>query len=183
MGRERGVNEMDRKTAKLLSLMAEYNEGDPKQVQHSLKVHSFAAAIAAQEALDAETADTLEAAALMHDVGIRKAREVYGSSAGPYQEEQGPPIAERLMNACGGYTQRQIGRVMYLVGHHHTYDSIDGIDYQILVEADFLVNLFEQNESQDAVRSVRERIFRTEAGTRLLDTMFLTTYDRPPKKC
>ena len=58
MGRERGVNEMDRKTAKLLSLMAEYNEGDPKQVQHSLKVHSFAAAIAAQEALDAETADT-----------------------------------------------------------------------------------------------------------------------------
>ena len=69
------------------------------------------------------------------------------------------------------------------VGHHHTYDSIDGIDYQILVEADFLVNLFEQNESQDAVRSVRERIFRTEAGTRLLDTMFLTTYDRPPKKC
>ena len=83
MGRERGVNEMDRKTAKLLSLMAEYNEGDPKQVQHSLKVHSFAAAIAAQEVLDAETADTLEAAALMHDVGIRKAREVYGFSAGP----------------------------------------------------------------------------------------------------
>ena len=173
---------MERKTAQLLSQMAEYNEGDPKQVQHSLKVYGFAAAIASEEELDAETADTLEAAALMHDVGIRRAREVYGSSAGPYQEELGPRIAQQLMNACGGYTQQQIERVMYLVGHHHTYDSIDGIDYQILVEADFLVNLFEQNESQDAVRSARERIFRTEAGTRLLDTMFLTPYDRPQKK-
>lgn len=38
-------------------------------------------------------------------------------------------------------------RVSYLVGHHHTYDHIDGMDYQILVEADFLVN-FNENVNE-----------------------------------
>ena len=170
---------MDQKTAKLSCLMASYNEGDPKQVQHTLKVHDFACIIAAREGADAATVETLEAAALMHDVGIRKAREVYHSSAGPYQEELGPAIASKLMQDAGGYTLEQIERVMYLVGHHHTYDEIDGIDYQILVEADFLVNMFEQNEKEMAVRAVREKIFRTKSGKQLLDTMFLTPYTKP----
>lgn len=38
-------------------------------------------------------------------------------------------------------------RVSYLVGHHHTYDHIDGMDYQILVEVDFLVN-FNENGTE-----------------------------------
>ena len=41
------------------------------------------------------------------------------------------------MRKVGGYTEEQIERVKYLVGHHHTYDNIDGLDYQILIEADF----------------------------------------------
>ena len=38
-----------------------------------------------------------------------------------------------------------IRRVEYLVGHHHTYKDIDGLDYQILVEADFLVNILKMD--------------------------------------
>ncbi len=34
----------------------------------------------------------------------------------------------------------QIERVSYLVGHHHTLNVIAGMDYQILAEADFIVN-------------------------------------------
>ena len=78
---------MKKKTARLARCMIRYNEGDPKQVQHSLKVHDFAALIAKAEKTDAQTIRTLEAAALLHDVGIRRAREVYHSSAGLYQEE------------------------------------------------------------------------------------------------
>ena len=37
--------------------------------------------------------------------------------------------------------RRVTERVAYLIGHHHTYDKIEGMDYQILVEADFLVNI------------------------------------------
>ena len=43
-----------------------------------------------------------------------------------------------------------------LIGHHYTYDHIDAPDWQILVEADFLVNLFEDGESRDAVLKIRE---------------------------
>mgnify|MGYP000340972515 FL=1 len=39
-------------------------------------------------------------------------------------------------------------RVAYLIGHHHTYDKIEGMDYQILVEADFLVNILRQDEEK-----------------------------------
>lgn len=39
------------------------------------------------------------------------------------------------------YDKDIIERVCYLVGHHHTYNSIDGMDYQILVEADFFGKL------------------------------------------
>ena len=43
-------------------------------------------------------------------------------------------------------------RVQYLIGHHHTYNNIDGLDYQILVESDFLVNLYEDGASKEAVK-------------------------------
>ena len=46
------------------------------------------------------------------------------------------------------------------------------LDYQILIEADFLVNLYEDNESAETLLAVRRNIFRTESGTRILDTMF-----------
>ena len=71
-----------------------------------------------------------------------------------------------------GFPQDVTARVAYLVGHHHTYSCIDGIDYQILVEADFLVNLFEHGDAMNAVRAVREKIFRTATGKKILDEMF-----------
>ena len=51
-----------------------------------------------------------------------------------------------------------------MVGHHHTYKDIDGIDYQILVEADFLVNMFEGEMSMDAIKSALNKVFRTDTG-------------------
>lgn len=42
-------------------------------------------------------------------------------------------------------------RVAYLVGHHHSPAQIDGIDYQILIEADYIVNASESGYSQQAI--------------------------------
>ena len=63
-------------------------------------------------------------------------------------------------------------RICYLVGHHHTYTAIDGPDYQILVEADFLVNLYEDQLGPEAVDSALERIFRTRSGKQLCRTLY-----------
>ena len=95
----------------------------------------------------------------------------YGHCDGPLQEQEGPPLARELL-ARLGWEETVIERVAWLVGHHHTYTDIDGADYQILVEADFLVNLFESNHSAETQREVYRRIFKTEGGKRLFRTMF-----------
>ena len=62
-------------------------------------------------------------------------------------------------------------RVVYLVGHHHTYGEVDGPDYQILLEADYLVNADESNYSQEKICSAMERLFKTATGTALLKSI------------
>ena len=63
-------------------------------------------------------------------------------------------------------------RICYLIAHHHTYDNVDGLDYRILIEADFLVNAYEDDMDKEAILTVRNKIFRTRMGTELLNTMF-----------
>ena len=50
--------------------------------------------------------------------------------------------------------------------------TIDGIDYQILVEADFLVNMHEDSLSKEAIELAYNNIFKTEAGRMLCREMF-----------
>ena len=45
--------------------------------------------------------------------------------------------------------------------------NIDGIDYQILVEADFLVNFYEDHMDQHTIQTVLQKIFQTNAGKKL----------------
>ena len=77
------------------------------------------------------------------------------------------------MIKTGNYTFEQIERVCWLVGHHHTYTNISGIDYQLLVEADFLVNIFEDGFSAEMIENVRNKIFRTQSGIQCLEDMYL----------
>ena len=51
--------------------MIEYNNGDPKRIQHTTKVHAYASMIGKCEELDEDTLFILESAALVHDIGIR----------------------------------------------------------------------------------------------------------------
>ena len=132
----------------LLYEMTRYDDKDVKRIQHFLKVHEFARLIGLAENLDPYTQEVLEAAAIVHDIGIHKAEEKYGRNTGKYQEMEGPGEARTMLTALS-WPQEVIDRVCYLVGHHHTYDNIDGMDYQILVEADFLVNLFEDGSTPD----------------------------------
>ena len=158
---------------KVTTAMIDYYQGQPKRIQHFLKVHAYAKLIGEQEGLDKETLDILEVAALTHDIGIKISEEKYNSSAGKYQEIEGPEVAQQMLEDLQ-YDKTKTERVCYLIGHHHTYDNIEGLDYQILVEADFLVNLFEDEVSPDGCRNAYHKIFRTESGKRLYRTMYPT---------
>ena len=165
------------RTVRLIEAMTAYDRGDTLRIQHFIKVHDLAMTIGALEGMSGKELDILETAAILHDIGIHPAEAKYGNCAGPHQEELGPAEAEKLIGEVNGKLAKPIGadeieRVKFLIAHHHTYNGIDAPDWQVLVEADFLVNLFEDGEDKDAVKKVRERIFRTESGKRILDDMF-----------
>lgn len=156
---------------RLINKMIQYYSGDPKRIQHFMKVHSFAKLIGEMEGLDLNRLEILEAAAIVHDIGIKPAEEKFGNCNGKLQEQEGPKIAESFLLEMG-YEQELIARVCYLVGHHHTYTDIDGIDYQVLVEADFLVNMYEDELDEMAIKSAYTKIFRTESGKAVCREMF-----------
>jgi len=56
----------------------------------------------------------------------------------------------------------------YLVGHHHTFSGIDGLDYQILVEADYIANASENGYSRANINNFMEKIMKTDSGKRIL---------------
>ncbi|MDO4316260.1 MAG: HD domain-containing protein [Oscillospiraceae bacterium] len=155
----------------VISAMIAYDAGDPMRIHHFLKVYAFARLIGLEEGLDPDTQFILETAAVVHDIGIHRAEAVYGSSHGKYQEELGPAEADALLSRLG-WPRTVIDRVMFLVGHHHTYAGIDGADYQILVEADFLVNLYEDDVPPAARKHAYETIFKTETGRRLCRELY-----------
>ena len=151
--------------------MIEFYRDDPARIQHFVKVHSFAKLIGEEEHLDEKLLYILEAAAYVHDIGIRPAEAKFGRCDGKLQEQEGPAEAEKMLKSLG-FEQDVIERVSYLVGHHHTYTDIDGMDYQILVEADFLVNILDDGLAKEAALQAYQNIFKTESGKNICQEMF-----------
>lgn len=156
----------------LILKMVEFNKGDPKRIQHFIKVYEFAHIIGVKENIDEKTLFILDIASIMHDIGIRPAEEKYGSANGKLQEQEGPAYAREMLSKFQEISAEQIERVCYLIGHHHTYNNVEGMDYRILLEADFLVNALEDEIKKDGIIYFRDKIFKTQTGINLLNTMF-----------
>ena len=163
-------------TDKLLYRTIDYFEGMPKRIQHLLKVRDFALLIGQDEKLDPYTLEILEAVGIVHDVGVKPAAALYGHSTARLQEELGPDEARKLLI---GWPEDMVERICYLIAHHHTYDDIQGADYQILVEADFLVNFFEHDNNEKTIRYTLDTIFRTDKGKQLCRTSFGLDKQKP----
>ena len=157
---------------KLHLAMINLYSGDSKRIQHFCKVHSYAKLIAENEKVDDKTLFIIEAAALTHDIGIHTCEKKYGNCGGNLQEKEGPKLAENLLAELG-FNIETSQRVQYLIAHHHTYDNINSIDWQILVEADFLVNMFEESLPKSAVQNAYDKISKTACGKEICKKMFL----------
>ena len=158
--------------AEVVRRMVLFDKGDARRIQHFLKVYMFAALIGKMEGLPPEQQEILEIAAILHDIGIIPAEKKYGTSNGKLQEQEGPAYARALLQEAGGYQPELIDRVCFLIAHHHTYEGVDGPDWQILLEADFLVNSFEKNMPEDAIKKMRSRVFKTGSGIAMLNNQY-----------
>ena len=154
----------------LLKMIA-FDAGDERRIQHFIKVHAFARLIGHEEGLSPDVQERLELAAILHDIGIHAAEEKYGSSAGKYQEIEGPAPARDILASCG-VPAEEVERICFLIAHHHTYTDVNGVDWQILLEADFLVNAFEDGLSAQAVETFGQKVFRTASSRRLLAEIY-----------
>ena len=155
----------------IINEMIKYDSGDVLRIQHFIKVYSFAHMIGELEGMSDEELEILDIASILHDIGIHPAEKKYGNCMGKYQEELGPNEARKLLSSFD-LNDKVVDRVCFLIGHHHTYDQVDGLDYQILLEADFLVNSFEDNLNKEAVIIFRDKVFKTKTGINILNTMF-----------
>ena len=162
---------MNRRIRELYFRMIDFDAGQPALIQHFTKVHDYAMLIAEGEGVDGQVRDTVEAAALVHDIAIPMCLEKYGSDAGNLQEKEGPALARAMLDELG-FPQDIAGRVAALVGEHHTYAPMDGLDHQILVEADFIVNSHESGHTPETRRRILSRIFKTATGRRIYAAMY-----------
>ena len=155
------------KIAEILKKMITFSNGNIHDIDHLIKVWTYAKTIGELEGLDPETQFVLEVAAITHDIACPLCREKYGNANGKYQEKEGPAVAEPMLLSDTGMTTEQISRVAYLVGHHHTLTDIKGMDYQILIEADYIVNASENGYSKENVENFVEKIVKTQSGREL----------------
>jgi len=171
----KGVKKMDINiVSSAKDQMIEYFQNDVRRINHALKVFSFSQIISEKLDLDSQTSEIIYLSALLHDIGIKEALKKYNSSVGKYQEIEGPKIAEKILSNLD-IPVEIINRVCFIIGNHHSYNKIDGIDFQILVEADFLVNIYEDDISMNSIKNIYKQIFKTFEGKKLMEMMYLNS--------
>ena len=147
----------------LLNAMRQEFGEDQRRIRHAERVLADAEAIMKEEGGDGAV---IIAAAILHDIGIQEAERKHGSNSGTYQELEGPPIARRILNAATGLLPQKIDHICAIVGSHHTPDGVDSLEWRILWDADWLVNLSDERSTYrtDAFHRTCQTVFRTPSG-------------------
>ncbi len=157
--------------SQIMERMIAFSDGNIRDINHLICVWSYAKTIGELEKLDLDTQFILEVTAITHDIACPLCRRKYGNAGGKLQEREGDPLVRSFLSDKG-LTEVQIERVAFLVGHHHTLAGIDGLDWQILVEADYIVNAVENGYSLQNISHFIENNMRTESGKRLARSVF-----------
>lgn len=157
--------------SQIMEKMIAFSNGNIHDIDHLIRVWTYAKTIGELEGLDQQTQFILEIAAITHDIACPLCREKYGNTSGKHQETEGALMVRDFLVETG-MSEGQIDRVAFLVGHHHTLADIDGMDYQILVEADYIANATENGYSKENAANFMTKIMKTQSGKRLLTTVF-----------
>lgn len=153
--------------ARLIRDMIAFYHSRTHDVEHFLKVYAYAQTIGKLTGLDAQTQRILEITAITHDIACPLCREKYGRADGHLQEQESEPILQDFL-AAYNLPEPILSRVVFLVCHHHTITDVQGMDWRILLEADFLVNAQENRMSPQQMETAKAAFFETSAGIEML---------------
>ena len=151
--------------------MKKYFGTDFKRTNHAIKVARYAEQILMKEGGNPLV---VMGAAYLHDIGIHEAERKYGSTSGPYQEKEGPPIAKEILERLD-IQKEMTDEICDIIGHHHSPREQETLNFQVLYEADWLVNIEEEGISKDRekVEKFIGKVFRTVTGKQLAEGLFL----------
>jgi HD superfamily phosphodiesterase len=149
--------------------MKKYFGTDFKRMNHAVKVARYA-----EQILKMEGGNPLvvQGAAYLHDIGIHEAERKYGSPSGQYQEVEGPPIAREILEKLS--VQKEIiEEICGIIAHHHSPKEEETLNFQILYEADWLVNIEEEGllKDREKLQSLIGKVFRTVTGKQLAEKL------------
>ncbi|MCR5100508.1 MAG: HD domain-containing protein [Butyrivibrio sp.] len=156
----------------VLTKMIAFSDGNIHDIDHLIRVWTYAKTIGELENVDKETLFIIEAAAITHDIACPLCREKYGNTEGKYQEEEGKKLVRDFLSDTD-MREDQIDRISFLVGHHHSLNDIDGIDYQILIEADYIANAIENSYEKKNIEKFISSIMETKSGIKLVKDIFM----------
>lgn len=159
---------------KLIEEMKSYFGDKQGLIDHTMAVYGYANQLHKTEGGDPLV---VKAGALYHDIGIPEAKRVHGSSAGKYQEIEGPPIARRILNELD-LAPESIDHIFRIIANHHTAhdeSTVNTIEFQIVWDADGLVNHAKRKlgNSEEEIGRKIEQLFRTPTGKEMAKEMFV----------
>lgn len=156
---------------KLIKELEDYFGKDTKRINHAKKVMGYA-----EELLKQEKADwhIVIPASILHDVGIKVAEEKYGSSAGHYQEKEGPVVARKILLKTG-FTEKNIDEICEIIAHHHSPGKVNTQNFTVLYDSDWLVNLKDEFDTKDKEKLTKiiDKVFLTASGKELAKKIYL----------
>ena len=159
---------------RLIEEMQSYFGDRQGLIDHTMAVYGYA-----RQLHKVEGGDPLivKAGALYHDIGIPEARRVHGSSAGKYQEIEGPPIARKILNELGVEPEATEHVCRIIANHHTAHDerTVNTIEFQIVWDADGLVNHARKKlgDTDDQIGKKIDQLFRTKTGKKMARDMFI----------
>ncbi|WP_097014321.1 HD domain-containing protein [Anaerocolumna aminovalerica] len=127
----------------------------PFGTDHTLKVLKNAEDIMNGENVSGKERELISIVDILHDIGAVEAQRKYGSIDGAYQEKEGPSVARKTLQKVG--YDKNIDRICFIIGNHHTTSKIDGLDFQIQWEADLLENLAIMDINKQHTQGIWER--------------------------
>ena len=153
---------------------------DAKRIEHALSVLDYA-----RQIHEVEGGDLLivKAAAILHDIGIKEAERKHNSSAAKYQEIEGPPIARDILTRCG-ISCSDSEHICRIIGSYHSGKDIDTIEFRIVWDADWLVNIPTElaNSSNEILAETINKVFKTQTGRQTAVNLFLENHSEPVNK-
>lgn len=157
---------------RIMERMKKYFGDDEKRIAHARAVLHHSEQILTTE--PKASGLVVRAAAILHDIGIHQAEQKHGSSAGKYQELEGPPIARDILEDLKA-PEEDIDHICKIVGSHHSANDIDTIEFRIVRDADLLVNIQDENDTIDQAKmsDLIENVLKTLRGKQIAKKLLM----------